>query len=135
MRRLQILNLESDEIKCSILMESGTQSTWETPLGAGNKPNKPHSSMASRPGIEPGAHSWKSKALSTTSLISMPYATKFICFNVNGLRSFATLLKQYRKIVLKIFRPFFRYCLSSVAKLRRSLILKLFPSAIQMKFH
>ena len=33
------------------------------------------------------------------------------------------------------FRPFFRCCLSSIAKLRRSLTLKLFPSAVQMKFY
>ena len=36
---------------------------------------------------------------------------------------------------LEFFRPFFRFCLSSIANLRRSLTLKLFPSAVQVKFH
>ena len=33
------------------------------------------------------------------------------------------------------FRPIFFYCSSCIAKLRRSLTLKLFPSVVQMKFH
>ena len=34
-----------------------------------------------------------------------------------------------------LFGPFFRYSLSGIAKIPRSLTLKLFPSAVQMKFH
>ena len=125
-------HLKSDEIKSSTLMVSRAQSPLKTPLGTGNKHSKPHPSMASRSGIEPGPHWQKSRAPITMSLISVPCATKFITFNRNDLHSFAMLLKQKRKKDLKIFLC---YCLISVAKLQRSLTGKLFPSAIQMKFH
>ena len=35
----------------------------------------------------------------------------------------------------EFFRPSFHYCLSSIAKLQRTLTLKLLPSTVQMKFH
>ena len=107
-------HLKSNEIKSSTLMVSEAQSTWKTPLGTGNKHSKPHPSMASRPGIEPGPNWQKSRAPINMSLISVPCATKFITFNTNDHHSFAMLLKQKREKDLKIF---LRYCLSSVAKL------------------
>ena len=73
-------------------------------------------------------------------------------FNVNDVRSFATLLKQLRKIGLNGTRTLtlrcrcsalqvelsgqlIEYCLSGAAKLRTSLTLIWFQSAVQMKFH
>ena len=123
-------HLKSDEIKCSILIECGTQSTWKT-LGI-NPANPTGVWRRGHAVIAPGPHWRKLRAPNTTSLISKPYATKFITFNTNDLRSFATLLKQRRNKGLKTF---LRYCLRSLAKLRRSLTGKLFPPAIQMKFH
>lgn len=112
-------HLKSDEFKTSILIVSGAQSTWKT---LGIKPANPTR----------GPHWQKLRAPITMSLISMPYATKFITFNTNNLCSFAMLLHQQQK---KDMKNFLRYSLSSVATLRRSLTGKLFPSPIQMKFH
>ena len=70
---------------------------------------------------------------------------KPLCIFLRFIPSAMMILHRHRRCTgiaeirvpfrLEFFRPFCRFCLSSIAKLRRSLPLKLFPFAVQVKCH